>query len=219
MNDARKDLLNQGVEAALDLGKTIDWRDITLSAIAERAGLSLKDFHGAADKAKISDAVEAWLDEAMSEGSTSDDETPRTRLFDVIMMRFDRMEEHRNALVSLQEWRQTQPARLLNLLSARQATASWALACSGLDGAGDLPKPVRTTAVAWAVAQAEIAWRKEDSADMSRTMAKLDGELRKMEERAGWIKGRFGKRKPDSDSGADIQTSAADEPTTEHQPS
>ena len=58
----------------------------------------------------------------------------------------------------------------------------------------DIPKPVRNTAVAWAIAQAERAWRKEDSADMSRTMAKLDGELRKMEERAGWIKG-FGRRK------------------------
>ena len=109
MSDARKDLLNKGVEAALELAKTNDWRDLTLSAIAERAGLSLKDFHGVADKAKISDAVEDWLDDAMSEGFTSEGETPRTRLFDVIMMRFDRMEEHREAMLSLVEWRQTQP--------------------------------------------------------------------------------------------------------------
>lgn len=218
MSDARKDLLNKGVEAALELAKTIDWRDLTLSAIAERAGLSLKDFHGVADKAKISDAVEAWLDGAMSEGSTSKDETPRTRLFDVIMMRFDRMEEHREAMLSLIEWRQTQPARLLNLIAARHTTANWALSCSGLDGSGDFPKPIRTTAIAWALAQAEIAWRKEDSADMSRTMAKLDGELRKMEERAGWIAGRFGRKPRDKDD-EDLQTSAPDEPTTEHQPS
>ena len=99
MSDARKDLLNKGVEAALELAKTNDWRDLTLSAIAERAGLSLKDFHGVADKAKISDAVEDWLDDAMSEGFTSEGETPRTRLFDVIMMRFDRMEEHREAML------------------------------------------------------------------------------------------------------------------------
>ncbi|QYI99577.1 hypothetical protein KUV46_09445 [Thalassovita mediterranea] len=218
MSDARKDLLNKGVEAALELAKTIDWRDLTLSAIAERAGLSLKDFHGVADKAKISDAVEDWLDEAMSEGSTSEDETPRTRLFDVIMMRFDRMEEHREAMLSLIEWRQTQPARLLNLIAARHTTASWALSCSGLDGSGDFPKPIRTTAIAWALAQAEIAWRKEDSSDLSRTMAKLDGELRKMEERAGWIAGRFGRKSRDKDD-EDLQTSAPDEPTTEHQPS
>ncbi|MCZ4299210.1 TetR/AcrR family transcriptional regulator [Henriciella marina] len=217
MSDARKDLLNKGVEAALELAKTIDWRDLTLSAIAERAGLSLKDFHGVADKAKISDAVEAWLDDAMSEGSTNEDETPRTRLFDVIMMRFDRMEEHREAMLSLIEWRQTQPARLLNLIAARHTTASWALSCSGLDGSGDFPKPIRTTAIAWALAQAEIAWRKEDSADMSRTMAKLDGELRKMEERAGWITSRFSGRK--SGTGEKPEATTGHEPTTEHQPS
>lgn len=214
MSDARREILDKGVEAALHLAETIDWRDLTLSAIAERAGLSLEDFHGVADKAKISDAVEPWLDRAMSEGSTSEDEAPRTRLFDVIMMRFDRMEQHREALLSLQEWRQTQPVRILNLIAARHETANWALACAGLDSAGDFPKPVRKSAIAWALAQAEIAWRKEDSSDLSRTMAKLDGELRKMEERAGWIKGRFGRKMRDTPDPATGAMSEEDTPAS-----
>ena len=217
MSDTRRDTLDKAVRAALELATTTDWSDITLAAIAERAGLALSDFHGLADKAAITDAVEPFFDRAMSEGSFDEDETPRTRLFDVIMMRFDAMETHRDALVSLSEWRQTQPLRLLNLVSARQATADWALVCAGLDGSAKLPRPVRSAAVAWAITQAERAWRKEDSADMSRTMAKLDGELRKMEERAGWITSRFSGRK--SGTGEKPEASTGEEPTTEHQPS
>jgi hypothetical protein len=222
MADTRRKILEKGVHAALELGATSNWQDLTLAAIAEQAGLKLADFHGAAGKDAIADAVEAHFDKAMSEGSFDQDETPRTRLFDVIMMRFEAMEAHRDALVSLMSWRQTQPLRLLNLVSARQASAEWALTCSRLDTSEGLPRPVRTAAVAWSITQAERAWRKEDSADLSRTMASLDGELRKMEERAGWIKGRFGKRRSPAGETPETstpETSTGDEPTTDHQPS
>ncbi|WP_300380056.1 TetR family transcriptional regulator [Henriciella sp.] len=212
MGDHSKTIMKQGVEAALRLAAETGWNELTLSAIAEKAGLSLEDFHGVASKDTIADAVEGYFDKAMSEGSFDADETPRTRLFDVIMMRFEAMEAHRDALVSLMKWRQTQPVRLLNLVTARQASAEWALVCAGLDTSEGLPKPVKSTAIAWAIAQAERAWRKEDSADLSRTMARLDGELRKMEERASWITGRRNKTRPQEPSG-DAET------TTEHQPS
>ena len=185
-----------GVRTALKLAADTPWSELTLARIADEAGIPLEQFHGIADKDTIADAVERYFDKAMSEGSFDVDETPRTRLFDVIMMRFEAMEEYRPGLLSLMKWRQTQPLRVLNLVSARQASAEWALVCSGLDSSEGLPKPVRTAAIAWAIAQAERAWRKEDSADLSRTMARLDGELRRMEERAGWIK-RRGRRAPD----------------------
>ena len=185
-----------GVRTALKLAADTPWSELTLARIADEAGIPLEQFHGIADKDTIADAVERYFDKAMSEGSFDADETPRTRLFDVIMMRFEAMEEYRPGLLSLMKWRQTQPLRVLNLVSARQASAEWALVCSGLDSSEGLPKPVRTAAIAWAIAQAERAWRKEDSADLSRTMARLDGELRRMEERAGWIK-RRGRRSPE----------------------
>ena len=213
MTDERKStILELGVRAALDLAELTPWSELTLSEIAKQAGVSLEAFHGVASKDTIADAVEGYFDKTMSEGSFDPEETPRTRLFDVIMMRFEAMEAHRAALVSLMKWRQTQPARLLNLVSARQASAEWALVCAGLDKAEGLPRPVKTTAIGWAIAQAERAWRKEDSADLSRTMAKLDGELRKMEERASWITGRRKKS-----SAAEPEENP--DTTTEHQPS
>lgn len=201
MVEDRRTILEMGVRAALRLAAETHWGDLTLSAIAEEAGIALEQFHGITSKDSIADAVERYFDRAMSEGSFDSEDTPRTRLFDVIMMRFEAMEEYRPGLLSLMKWRQSQPARLLALIGARQSSADWALVCAGLDRSEGLPKPVKTTAIAWCIAQAEIAWRKEDSADLSRTMAKLDGELRKMEERAGWITGRR-RRKDAADEAA-----------------
>ena len=215
MSDHDKAILELGVRAALELADETPWGDLTLAAIADKAGLELESFHGIASKETIADAVEGYFDKAMSEGSFDPDETPRTRLFDVIMLRFEAMEEHREALLSLMKWRQSQPLRLLALVAARQASANWALVCAGLDRSEGLPKPVKATGIAWAIAQAERAWRKEESSDLTRTMARLDGELRKMEERAGWITGRR-KRKAGSDN-EDPGTDAAPGPDAPEQ--
>jgi hypothetical protein len=50
---------------------------------------------------------------------------------------------------------------------------------------------VRLAGLGWAIAQAERAWRQETSPDLTRTMAALDGELIKAEERAGWLTGSW----------------------------
>ena len=115
------------------------------------------------------------------------DDPPRERLFDVIMLRFEKMEEHRAGLLSLQHWRERNPARLAALAKARVKTARWALASAGLDAQGDLPMGLRAAGLAWILARTERAWRKEQSADFSRTMAELDKQLREADERAGWI--------------------------------
>ena len=202
-----------GVRAALKLAAETPWGELTLAEIADEAGIPLEQFHGVADKDTIADSVERYFDRAMSEGSFDEEETPRTRLFDVIMLRFEAMEDYRTGLLSLMKWRQTQPARLLALVAARHASASWALVCAGLDKSETLPKPLRATAIAWCIAQAELAWRKEESADLSRTMAKLDGELRTMEERAGWFTGRRRKKQRAEDEvepAADASTDQAE---------
>jgi hypothetical protein len=197
----RDEIIDKGVHAALKLAETGKWGDLTLSAIASEAGLTLKDFHGVADKDDLSFAVEGIFDAGMSEGSFGDDETPRTRLFDVIMMRFEAMEDVRDGAMSYLRWRDRSVSGLAQRIKTRAATAKWALACSGLDKDDGLPRGLVLTGLAWTIAQAERAWKQETSPDMTRTMAALDAELIKLEERAAWLKGR-GKRKPEAASEA-----------------
>ncbi|MEL7541236.1 MAG: hypothetical protein AAGJ51_10065 [Pseudomonadota bacterium] len=194
----RDEIIDKGVEAALQLAETEKWSAITLAAIAAEAGLSLSDFHKHADKDALSAAVERRFDAGMSEGSFDTGETARTRLFDVIMMRFETMEDVRDGAMSFLRWRDRSLDGLGLRLKNRAATAKWALTCAGLDGSNAIPRGVQVTALAWAIAQAERAWRQETSADLSRTMAALDAELIKLEERAEWLKGR-GKRTSQSE--------------------
>ncbi len=195
----RDEIINKGVQAALKLAETEKWSAITLAAIVDEAGLRLQDFHAHADKDVLSAAVEHTFDAGMSEGSVEPDETARTRLFDVIMMRFETMEAVRDGAMSFLRWRDRSIDGLGLRLKNRAATAKWALACAGLDGATKIPLGVQVAAVGWAIAQAERAWRQETSADLSRTMAALDAELIKLEERAEWLKSR-GKSKPDPEA-------------------
>ena len=187
-------IIDKGVRAALKLAETEKWDRLTLADIAGEAGLSLSDFHGVADKQDLTLAVEPMFDRAMSEGSLDREETARTRLFDVIMMRFEAMEDHRDGAMSYLRWRDRSLDGLALRLKARAATAQWALTCAGLDGASTLLRGVQIAAIGWAIAQAERAWRQETSTDLSRTMAALDAELIKIEERLEWISGLRGKR-------------------------
>lgn len=190
----RDEIIKQGVDAALKLAETRKWGDLTLGAIAEAADLSLKDFHGLADKDDLSEAVEKIFDAAMSEEPTDSEESARTRLFDVIMLRFEAMEDVRDGAMSYLRWRDRTFDGLALRLKSRAATAKWALTCAGLDGASQIPRGIQVASLGWAIAQAERAWREETSPDLSRTMAALDAELIKIEERVAWIKGRGGRK-------------------------
>ena len=195
-------IIEKGVQAALKLAETQKWNRLTLADIASEAGLKLSDFHAVADKHDLTLAIEPMFDDGMSEGSLEAEETARTRLFDVIMMRFEAMEAYRDGAMSYLRWRDRTIDGLALRLKSRAATAQWALACAGLDGASKLPRGVQLAALGWAIAQAERAWRQETSPDLSRTMAALDAELIKIEERLEWISSRRRKRMPEAEPDA-----------------
>lgn len=185
MSDTHDDILQKGLVAALELAAEQRWDDLTLSEIANRAGLTLDDFHGRATKQTLADYAEPYFDRAMTREGVDMDDTPRERLFDVIMLRFEAMEPYRDGLKSLMAWRERSPLRIARQLAARRRSAEWALIAAGLDGSGPMPSGLRAIGVAWAMAQAEYAWRKETDPGFARTMAALDKELRKAEERQG----------------------------------
>ena len=183
------DIQDAALTALLKLAETRSWSRVTLAQIAETSGHTLTDFHGILDKETLTASLDPMFDRAMSEGSLDPEDTPRTRLFDVLMFRFEAMEAHRDGVMSYLRWRDSTLTGLRLRLENRLATARWALACSGLDGASPVPKNVQEIAIAWVIAQAERAWREETSADMTRTMARLDAELLKLESRIRWVRG------------------------------
>jgi len=178
------------LEAALELASTRTWQAITLIEIAAKADIPMSDLYGVADKDTLTDALESWADTAMSEEAADLEDTPRDRLFDVIMRRFEHMETRRAGVLALMQARDKSPARLANLLQARKASAQWALSCTGLDHGNNTEWAAKLLGIVWAIGRTERAWRKDESGDFARTMATLDEELASGEDRLRRL-GRF----------------------------
>lgn len=199
------EIIEKALIAALELAGERGWRTLTLRDIAEAADMDLSDFHGVASKDTLVDAASGYFDKAMLDGDVDTDDRARERLFDVIMLRFEAMEPYREGLTSLMTYRERSPARIGALLGARQASAHWALIAAGLDDDEGAPISLKEIAIAWAIRKAENAWRKETSADFSRTMSVLDRELRSADERMGWLSRLRGTRREKSE-GAEAET-------------
>lgn len=180
--------------------------------------MTLSDFHGVATKQTLADAADPYFDKSMSAEGVDPEDTPRERLFDVIMLRFEAMEPHRDGLKRLMAWRERSPVQLAKLAGARKRSADWALISAGLDGRSALPASFRAIGVAWAMARAEHAWREETEPGFARTMARLDKELRRLEERFDTFARFTGqsrrRRADDAAPEPEVQTDPGPEPTS-----
>ncbi|WP_273185346.1 hypothetical protein [Hyphomonas adhaerens] len=182
MEEETVDIVELGLLAALRLAEDNSWGNITLSAIAEEAGLPLSEFYGVT-RDDLANAFEAYFDRAMSAEGPPGGDSPRERLFDVIMLRFEAMEDYRAGAIALMRDRERTPRLLLRLPAHRAASAHWALASAGLDDDSGAPLGLKIAAIAFVIAQTERAWRNDKNGDFALTMAALDKALRAAEAR------------------------------------
>ncbi len=191
---AAEKIIEKGLKAALELAATRAWSDIPLADIAAKAKLTLSDFHGVASREDLVEALDAHFDKAMSAEGVPDETSARERLFDVIMLRFEAMEPYRAGLTEIMKFRETSLTHVVRLPGHRHASAAWALASAGLDHDDGAPASLKRIAIAFVIAQAERAWRKETSGDFALTMAALDKGLRRAEDRLGQFRRFTGRR-------------------------
>jgi hypothetical protein len=147
----------------------------------------------------------------MSAEGPAGGDSPRERLFDVIMLRFEAMEDYRAGAISLMRDRDRTPRLLLRLPQHRAASAHWALASAGLDDDSGAPLGLKVAAIAFVIDRTERAWRKDTNGDFALTMAALDKALRAAEERML----RFRKYMPTKTESGPQEPDDAEEP---HEP-
>ena len=161
---------------------------IGLAAIAERADVSLADLRGefgsplsilAAHVKEIDRAVLAGVDPEMG------DETPRDRLFDVLMHRLELLANHRDAVRSLLRSARLNPPLALALNAMAVRSQQWMMTAAGISANG--PKGVvRAQGLALLFANVLRTWVKDD-ADNTQTLAALDRELATGQRLAGLL--------------------------------
>ena len=167
------------VETAFSLAEEMPWASVSVSTIAEAMGRPLSDFYGLAP---VSELITAWLDRACASEPVDETESLRERLFDIAMLRFERMEDHRTGVMAWQDSWMRHPVRRALAAKFRVKSARWILTIAGED-ANALSK-AKALVLSGILFRAEQAWRKEDSPDFTRTMAQLDRDLRDVD---GWV--------------------------------
>ena len=159
--------------AAFELAAEGGWRRARMVDIAARAGVS-------ADQARARFRCKISLLNSFAAGGGGD-LTPRDRLFDLLMARFDAMTPHRAGIVAILRALPTMPLTTIaggpNLLTAMRATLT--LADIDHDGVAGI---LRTKGLAAVYLSALRTWLDDDSADLSATMKALDRGLARAEE-------------------------------------
>jgi AcrR family transcriptional regulator len=192
----KADLSRQIIDTALTLAGEKGWRATTMADIAARAEISLAEIYRVfPTKSDILKGFTRRIDEAvLSEGPGGDEsETPRDRLFDVMMRRFDALTPYRSGLDSISRDLRNDPVAGAVHACSRRRSLSWMLEAAGIPSDG-IAGMLRVKGLAVIYLMVFKVWLTDDSADLSRTMAALDARLRQAEQFSNSLPGRRGRR-------------------------
>ena len=171
------------VDAALALASERRWREVALADIAERAGVALVDvYRHCPSKAAAVAAFLRRIDAAVLAGTRAEDgeQEARDRLFDVIMRRFDALQPYKQAVASILADTPADPVAALCGARPFLRSMAWMLEAAGLSATG-LAGRLRVHGLALVYGTTLRVWLNDDSADLARTMAALDRNLRRAE--------------------------------------
>lgn len=171
-----KDLKDKITDAALRLAARQPWDSVSLGDLAREADMTLAQLRGVIDdKDAIMGLLHARLDESML-AATVFEGTAKDRLFDLFMARFDAMNVHRDAYLSLFNAAKTQPVVLLKALPNLASSMDWALNAAGVETQGFKAEAAKIVLSVLFI-NALRAWINDETQDLSAVMAKLDQGL------------------------------------------
>ena len=177
------------VAAYLGLLAEKSFESIGFVEIAERTGLSLADVRGEfSSTLGIHAAHVKAVDHQVLSGGEGDmaEESPRERLFDVLMRRLDVLSPHKEAVRSLLRSARRNPPLALTMNGLAVRSQQWMLAAANIDSSG--PRGMlRAQGLAMLYAQVLWVWVDDDDPGLARTMAALDRALGRGARWAGFL--------------------------------
>ena len=160
---------------------------VTLRDVAQAAGLGLAELYGLfPDKVALASAFMARIDTEVLAGvrlSNDPEETARDRLFDTMMRRYDALKSYRAVLRALRQAATSDPLLALALSPALRRSMACMLEAASLpaDGISGAARQNGLLAIHYIVSR---VFDRDESADLSKTMAALDRRLKTAEK---WV--------------------------------
>lgn len=170
-------------DAAMEIAAREGWRRVGPVAVADAAGLGLAAFYRRfPERGDLLAAVSRIADEAVLAGDAepSAEESARDRLFDVMMRRFDALLPFREGLAAVHRDLRREPLTALAFAGTLRRSMAWMLRAARLDADG-AAAPLSIAGLCAVYARVFPVWLTDDTPDLARTMAALDGALRRVE--------------------------------------
>jgi len=165
------------------------WRRASVPAAARAAGLALATARERFPcRAALLTRFGRMVDQAAL-AAVPTEGLVRDRLFDLLMHRFDVLQAHRGGVVAMMHALPFDPAAAMLLSCATRRSMRWMLEAAGAAAHGIRGElQVRGLIAVWLWALR--AWEKDDSADLSGTMAALDAALARAAQATAWLSSR-----------------------------
>ncbi|MEO1193378.1 MAG: TetR/AcrR family transcriptional regulator [Pseudomonadota bacterium] len=199
------------VEAAMELAADRPWDEVGYREIAAKAGVPLAEAWAAAPgRQAILGHLSRMADQAvLKEPAALEDGDARDRVFDVLMRRFDALRPYRAGLASVvQSFGRNPGGALCGGAGLFQSMRAMLLAAALPIEGGRGAVRVKIVTLVWLATLRTFL--RDESEDLSPTMATLDSQLRRAERFAGWLSRATGPRRRDRD--ADEGPLPAEEP-------
>lgn len=176
------------ITAAFEQAGLTGWRELSIVEAARAAGLPLDRARGrfpvpAAVLMRFGVMVDQF---ALAVPMT--EPVVRDRLFDLLMRRFDALQQHRAGVLALLDALPAMPGLSLALSAGTGRSMGWMLEAAGASAQG-LTGLARLTGLVTIWLYAVRAWRTDESADLAGTMAALDKALDKAEGYSSYLTG------------------------------
>jgi AcrR family transcriptional regulator len=180
---------DKAIDALMALLAEHPIEEIGLAEVAGRAGLKLSQLRAefgsvlAIFAAHVKD-----IDRVVLAGGDADmvEESPRERLFDVLMRRLDALAPYKDAVRSIMRSARRDPPLALALNAMAVRSQHWMLEAAGIGSAG--PRgAIRAQGAALMFARVLSVWVDDEEEGLDRTMAALDRGLASAERWAGFL--------------------------------
>ena len=177
------------VDALMTLAAERRFKDISITDISKAAGVTLADFRDAfPSKGAVLAGFSRRIDRAVLEQDTGElaDESPRERLFDVLMKRLEAMAPYRDGVREAAAWVRRTPAAALAMNQVAMSSMRFMLEAAGVEAEGAAGAlKLQGLTLAWA--RVLQVWLDDDEPGLSRTMAELDRVLTRGERAAAGV--------------------------------
>ena len=168
------------VDALMALAREKDFENISMRDIGEAAGVSLADFRDAfPSKGAVMAGLSRRIDRAVLAQDSTElaDESPRERLFDILMRRLDAMAPYRDGLREATAWLRRNPAAALAMNQTVVGSMRFMLEAAGIEVEEGAVGAIKLQGLALAWARVVGVWLDDEDPGLSKTMAELDREL------------------------------------------